>query len=68
MGQIKNVLNMVRNANDPAAALSSLMANNPQYNQALQLIQQSGGDAKKAFYDLAQRNGINPDDILNALK
>lgn len=68
MAQIKNVLNMVRNANNPSAMLEQLMQNNPQYNQALQLIQQSGGDAKKAFYDLAQKNGIDPAEIINALK
>ena len=41
---------------------------NPQLKQAMDLVQQNGGDAEKAFYKLAEEKGVNPDDILNMLK
>ena len=48
--------------------MQQLFANNPNYAQAQQLIQQSGGDAKKAFYDLAQQMGVDPEQILSQLR
>ena len=40
----------------------------PQYNQAMQLIQQAGGDARAAFYNLARQKGVDPEQILSMLK
>ena len=48
--------------------MQQMFANNPNYAQAQQLIQQSGGDAKKAFYDLAQQMGVDPEQILSQLR
>ena len=71
MGKIaplKQSLNMVRNAGNPQAMMAQMMQNNPQYAQAMQLIQESDGDAKKAFYALAEKLGIDGDTIVQALK
>jgi len=40
----------------------------PQYQQAMNLIQQSGGDAKAAFYALARQKGVDPDQLLSMLR
>lgn len=40
----------------------------PQYQQAMNLIQQAGGDARAAFYNLARQKGVDPDQILSMLK
>ena len=40
----------------------------PQYQQAMQLIQQAGGDARAAFYNLARQKGVDPEQILSMLK
>lgn len=40
----------------------------PQYQQAMQLIQQSGGDARAAFYALARQKGVDPDQVLSMLR
>lgn len=45
-----------------------MLQNMPQYQQAMQLIQQSGGNAQAAFYKLAQQRGVDPNTILNALR
>ena len=64
----KNMMNMMRNANNPQAMMSQIMQNNPNYNQAMKIIEENGGDAKAAFYNLAEQNGVNPDDILSMLR
>lgn len=65
---IKQMMNMVRSAGNPQAMLQTLAQNNPQMRQALDLVQRNGGDPQKAFYALCQQKGINPQQILDALK
>ena len=65
---IKNAMNMVRSAGNPQMMLQQIMGNNPQYAQIMNIIQQNGGDARTAFYRMAEQMGVNADDILNALK
>ena len=48
--------------------MQMLMANNPNFQKVMTYINQNGGDAKTAFYNLAAQKGINPDSILNQLK
>lgn len=68
LSQIKNMMNMIRSARNPQAMLQSMMRNNPQMRQVMDLINQSGGDPKAAFYKLAQEKGIDPQQILDMLK
>ena len=65
LGQIKQMVQMFKSMGNPQAMISQMAQNNP---QVAQLINQAGGDPRKAFYDLAQRKGINPDEILSMLK
>ena len=64
---IKNMMNAVRGAKNPQAMMEQMMRNNPQFQQVNQLIQQSGGDAKKAFYTFAEQQGIDPEQIVQML-
>lgn len=68
MTQIKQMMSMVRTAGNPQAMLNQMMQNNPQLQDAMRLVKQAGGDPKKAFYDLAQQRGVDPDEILNMLR
>ena len=68
IGQIKQLMNICKNANDPQAMLYSMVKQNPQMKSAIDLIQQSGGDTKALFYKLAEQQGVSPEEILNALK
>ena len=65
---IKQTMNLIRNAGNPQAMMQQMMQNNPQYTQAMQLIQENGGDAQKAFYALADRLGVDGDTIVQALR
>ena len=65
---IKQTMNMIRTAGNPQMMMQQMLQNNPQYAQVQRLISDNGGDAQKAFYTLANQMGINPEEILNALK
>lgn len=62
------MMGMVNSAQNPQAMMNQFMSNNPQMKQVMDLINQAGGDPKKAFYSLAQQKGINPQDVLDMLK
>lgn len=53
---------------NPQMMLQQMLGQNPNYARAQQLIQQAGGDPQKAFYDLANQMGVDPNEILSALK
>ena len=59
---------MVRIARDPTTLIQELAANNPDMQKAIEYVRQNGGDPEKAFYKLAKEQGIDPQEILNALK
>ena len=68
LNQIKNMMNTVRSMNNPSVALNNIMSQNPMMRQAMDYVNNNGGDPKTAFYKLANEMGVNPNDILNSLK
>ena len=68
LGRLKNMMNSVRNAGNPQAMLMNMAQSNPNIKQAMDFINQSGGDPQKAFYALAEQKGVNPEDILSQLR
>ena len=68
MGQIKNMMQMVKAAKNPQAMMQMMAQQNPKMQQVMNFVQQNGGDAKTAFYKLAEQQGVNPNDVLNMLK
>lgn len=40
----------------------------PQYKQVMDYVEQNGGDAKEAFYKMSNEMGVNPDEIVKALR
>ena len=67
LAPIKNMFSSVKAAQDPYAMLQQMAANNPQMQQAIDLIQQSGGDPQRAFYSLADKLGVDPQEVLKML-
>lgn len=68
MGQIKNMIGMIKAAQNPQAMINQMMMNNPNMKQVMQIVNQYGGDANRAFQDMAQKNGINPQEIFDMIK
>lgn len=56
---------MVQQSKNPNNIMMSLIKQNPQMREALELVQQNGGNPKEVFYKLAQQKGVNPNSILN---
>lgn len=65
---IFGMINMVRNAPDPNTAMQSLISSNPNIQEVMQYVNQNGGDARAAFYNLAAQKGVDPNTILNRLR
>jgi hypothetical protein len=64
MVQIKNLMQMARAMQSPQAAIQQI----PQLRQAMDIVNQSGGDPQKAFYALAKQKGVDPESILSQLR
>jgi len=62
------LLNQIKNAANPQQAAEQILFNNPNFKGVVNYINQNGGDAKTAFYNLAAQKGVNPNDILNQLR
>lgn len=63
--QIKNMMNMLKMAQNPQAAVEKLANENPMIKNIMSM---NNGDLKTTFYKMCQEKGVNPDDILNQLK
>lgn len=68
MGKVKQMMGMVGNSQNPSAMFSQMMMNNPQLKQVMDIVKENGGDPKTAFYSMADKMGVNPQDILDMLK
>lgn len=68
LSQIKQMMNIVRSAQNPQAMLNQMIQTNPQMKQVMDLVNQSGGDPKTAFYQMAEAKGVDPEQILAMLR
>ena len=66
--QVRNLMGMLRNANNPQAMLTQMAQNNPQLKQVLDIVQKHGGDPMTAFRAEAQARGMDPDQIMGMLR
>ena len=65
---VKQMMNMVRTAQNPQLALNQLATSNPLLKQAMDLTQQYGGDSIKALTETSKQMGIDPNEIMNLMK
>lgn len=68
LGQIKNMMSVVKSSPNPQAAMLAMAKQNPQLRQAYEYVNANGGDPKQAFYKMAQEKGIDPNEIINMIK
>lgn len=62
------MVNLIKSSKNPQALMQSMINQNPQMKQVMEMVNKNGGNPKDAFYALAKEKGVNPDDILNMLK
>ena len=65
---VRQMISLLKSSGNPQELLNQLMMTNPNMKQVMEIVQQYGGDANKAFYALAEQKGINPQEILDLLK
>ena len=64
LGQLRQMISMMKNAGDPQALFQQMMQqNNPGLAKAMDYVKQHGGDAKSACEALAKEKGINLHDL-----
>ena len=68
LSHVKTMYDRIRNVSNPQTAINEMMKQNPTMKQAMDYVNATGGDYEKAFFKLAKEMGVNPQDILNALR
>jgi hypothetical protein len=58
----------IKNSPNPQALMMTLMQSKPEYKQVMNYIQQNGGDARTAFYNMAAQKGVNPEQVLSTVR
>ena len=62
--RITQIMQTLKTIGNPQMMLQNI----PQYKQVMDFVQASNGDAKAAFYAKAKEMGINPDEIIQAMR
>ena len=60
--------NKVRSSSNPNQAMQQILSSDPQYQNVMEYINQNGGDARSAFYNMAAQMGVDPESILKQLR
>ena len=50
---IFGMIDQIRNSPDPNTAMQNLVSSNPRVQEVIQYVNQNGGNARAAFYNLA---------------
>ena len=62
--RLSQILTQIKSMGNPQMMLQQM----PQYRQVMDYVNQNGGDAKSAFYNKAKEMGIDPDEIVKAMR
>ncbi len=60
-----NLMQTIKNSPNPNLAMQNMLSSNPNFQNVVNYINQNGGDARSAFYNMAAQKGIDPNSILN---
>ena len=62
--KIMQAVSQIKNIGNPQMMLQQM----PQYKQVMDYVNANGGDPKSAFYKKAQEMGIDPDEVIKAMR
>ena len=65
---IQKIIQMAKSGNNPQQLLNSLAGQNPQLNQVMHLVNSGKMTPKQIFMNMANQQGVNPNDIISMLK
>ena len=66
--QQNELIQALKNSSNPESFVRNLILTNPQAKTIYNKYQQSGVTPKQFFYQYAQQNGLNPNQVLNSLR
>ena len=66
--QLNQIKQMIRSSGNPQALVQQMLQRNPNYAEAMRLIDQANGDVGKAITDYATSKGVDPQEIFTMLK
>lgn len=66
--QINQIKQMLRSSGNPQALINQLLQRNPNYPEAIKLINQANGNVNQAIIDYATSKGVDPNEIFEMLK
>ena len=64
---LMQMINLAKNAKNPAAVLQQMLEQNPNMQKAIQYVRENGGDPKAACYKMASENGLDLDTLLKGV-
>lgn len=62
---IKQIIRMMKSFGNPNLLIQNAMSQNPELKS---VVDAANGDYKKAFFNLAEKKGVDPNEIISALK
>lgn len=66
--QVKEIYQTIKNSKNPKSLIDYYAAADPEFKEVMDFMGQNGGSLKDAFYAMAKRKGIDPDEIISPLK
>lgn len=66
--QITKIINALRNSQNPQLLMQQMINNNPALRQAMQYVQQHGGNPKAVAEQMFRDSGMDINSILKGLK
>lgn len=63
---VKGMLQNLRSVQNPEAVINTLASKNPMLGNVMRMI--GGRDPKQVFFEECQRQGIDPNEIINMLR
>lgn len=65
-GMLQKMMGFMKGEQNPGEMLQNMAQNNPNIKKAMDMCQ--GRNPKDVFMEMCQKNGMNPNDIVNKLK
>ena len=65
---LKGIADILRASQNPQQLIAIAAQKNPLFQQAQKIADQYGGNYDVAFYELCNQYGINPNEVMSALR
>ena len=62
--RLSQIMTQIKSIGNPQMMLQQM----PQYKQVMDYVNKNGGDAKSAFYNKAKEMGVDPEEVLKAMR